>query len=210
MSDVVRSNAMMGGRRAALREVEASIVGLAGEVTLLDVGTGLGDIPAGASVMASRHGLVLRTIGLDGAESLVRRSIEREQLVDGVCGDAMALPFRARSVDIVLCSQVLHHFEEPNALRLITELDRVARHRVIVSDLRRSWLAAAGFWLASVPLRFDPITRHDGVLSVLRGFTTTELRGLVEQGTGADPCVRRWSGYRITASWTPRSGTVAA
>jgi SAM-dependent methyltransferase len=106
-------------------------------------------------------------------------------------------------MDIVLCSQLMHHFDDDGARRLIREMNRVARHAVIVSDLRRSWIAAAGFWLVSFPLRFSPVTRHDGVLSVLRGFTTAELAGLVRAETGMAPVVRRRLGFRLTARWTP-------
>jgi SAM-dependent methyltransferase len=120
-----------------------------------------------------------------------------------VCADAFRLPLRDRSVDVVTCSQLLHHFTEPDGARLLAELSRVARARVIVSDLRRSWLAAAGFWLASWPLGFHPGSRHDGVVSVLRGFTADELRAQVRAACGAAPRVRRRLGWRVTAAWTP-------
>jgi hypothetical protein len=82
-------------------------------------------------------------------------------------------------------------------------MHRVARHRVIISDLRRSWVAAAGIWTASFPLRFHPVSRHDGVLSVLRGFTVAELRALVYESCGAHALVCRRAGFRLTASWAP-------
>ncbi len=112
-------------------------------------------------------------------------------------------------MDIVVCSQVLHHFDDAGARRVIAELNRVARRAVIVSDLRRSWVAAAGFWLVSFPLRFSAVTRHDGVLSVLRGFTTRELAGMVNAETGVTPDVKRRLGFRITLRWTPRAGARA-
>ena len=170
-------------------------------ITLLDVGTGLADLPWRARELARRRGLRLYTIGLDGVPSLVRNASHR--LNAALCGDALALPLRDRSVDLVLCSQLLHHFERERALRVIFELDRVARRYVIVSDLRRSWVAAAGFWLASVALRFHRITRHDGTISVLRGFTEGELGGMVVTATGVQPAIRRRLGYRLTASWRP-------
>src|SRR5262249_6464276 len=106
-------------------------------------------------------------------------------------------------------SQLMHHFDEPGARRLIRELNRVARRAVIVSDLRRSWIAAAGFWTVSVLLGFSPITRHDGVVSVLRGFTPSELAGGVSAETGVTPVVHRRLGYRVTARWTPAPARVA-
>jgi hypothetical protein len=70
--------------------------------------------------------------------------------------------------------------------------------------LRRSLVAAAGFWLGSFPLRFHPVTRHDGVVSVMRGFTPSELASIVERATGQRPIVTRRLGFRLTTSWTPR------
>ena len=120
-----------------------------------------------------------------------------------LAADALALPFADRSVDIIVCSQLLHHFTEREIATVLRELQRVARVRVIISDLRRSWVAAAGIWLASFPLRFHPISRHDGVLSVLRGFTAAELSAHIVRATGATPSVTRRLGWRVTASWTP-------
>jgi hypothetical protein len=104
----------------------------------------------------------------------------------------------------VICSQVLDHFEDAEIPLVLAELSRVARKLVVVSDLRRSWIAAAGFWLVTWPLRFHPVTRHDGVTSVLRGFTPDDLARHVRSATGRTPEVRRHTGFRITATWTPR------
>jgi SAM-dependent methyltransferase len=169
-------------------------------MSLLDVGTGLADIPAHAHRVAHRRGVALTTYGMDLEESLVAAS--RHRVAAAVRGDALHIPFADRSIDIVICSQTLHHFPDGDARRLVRELDRVARARVIVSDLRRSWLAAVGIWVASFPLGFHPVSRHDGVLSVLRGFTPRELGDVVEAGVGCRPEVRRHLGFRITASWS--------
>jgi ubiquinone/menaquinone biosynthesis C-methylase UbiE len=169
--------------------------------TLLDVGTGLGDIPCRARKVARESGVDLTTIGLDSALELARAS--RPALGITVCADALRLPFADRSVDIVMCSQVLHHFAGTDALRLLREMNRVARVRVVVSDIRRSWLAAAGLWLVSFPLRFHAVSRHDGVVSVMRGFTAAELADTVHQAISRRPVVHRRRGFRVTTSWTP-------
>ena len=198
--DVASSNRWLGGLRAAALEIGDAVRGQPA-ATLLDVGTGLADIPAHARRAAARAGAALTVIGVDGAPTLLAAAHDR--LDAAVCANALALPFRDKSIDIVMCSQVLHHFEEADAGRLIREMDRVARRAVIVSDLRRSWLAAAGFWLVSFPLFFHRVTRHDGVVSVLRGFTGAELDRLVRNATGVRPRVRRRLGYRLTALWEP-------
>lgn len=210
LRDVALANRLFGGGRAVLVELAPVFARLAergGEATLLDVGTGLGDIPAAARALAARHGLALTTVGLDAAEALARISRARTAL--SVCGSALALPFRSRSVDVVSCSQVLHHFAGAEARQLIAELDRVARVRVVIGELRRSWAAAAGIWLASFPLRFHPVSRHDGVVSVMRGFTAAELRDHVRDAVGVTPDVGHRVIARVTASWQPAAARKA-
>ncbi|MBA3890201.1 MAG: methyltransferase domain-containing protein [Gemmatimonadaceae bacterium] len=205
ITDVTRANRLLGGMRAVLAELRLllpSLAGLQREVTLLDVGTGLGDIPAAARRLAARHGVTLRAIGLDEAASLTRASGDR--LDAGVCADARAMPFASGSIDVVTCSQVLHHFDADAAVQLVAEMDRVARCSVIVSDLRRSWLAAGGLWVVSFPMGFHPVSRADGMLSVLKGFTATELATLVRRATGARIDVAHRLGWRLTAQWAPR------
>lgn len=208
LRDVALANRLFGGTRAVLGELERVLPALpAVGATLLDVGTGLGDIPARAARMAARRGIRLTTLGLDAAEALARSS--RAVLHAAMVGDVRRLPFADGSVDVVTCSQVLHHFADADAVAVLRELDRVARVAVIVSDLRRSWLAAAGIWAASFPLGFHPVSRHDGVLSVLRGFTAAELAHHVVAATDVTPHVRHRLGWRVTARWTPGGGGAA-
>lgn len=203
VDDIARSNVLFGGTRAALAELRLLFPALAPAATLLDVGTGGGDVPRCAQRAAVRAGVSLATIGLDRDVALARRA--RSRLSHAVCGDGAALPFRDRSVDIVLCSQTLHHFRGDAATALVRELTRVARIGVVVSDLRRSWLAVGGFWTASFPLRFHPVTRHDGVISVLRGYTPDELADTVADAIGERPAVHRRPLFRLTTSWRVRA-----
>lgn len=200
--DVVRSNALLGGTRAVLAELARILSTLGARATLLDVGTGLADIPRRAGTQAERKGVVLTTIGLDEAESLL--SAVANDLDGRVRGDVRRLPFADGAIEVVTCSQLLHHFDEAEIPSVLRELDRVASGHVVVSDLRRSWLGACGFWLVSWPLRFHRVTRHDGFVSVLRGFTAEELARHVLAATGRRAEVRRHLGYRITATWRTR------
>ena len=202
LADVGRCNRMFGGTSAVLSELRSELRAAHDErrpLNVLDVGTGLGDIPKCIRLAGRKMGVDVVTYGIELSHSLARAAQEADCL--SVAANAMALPFASASVDVVTCSQVLHHFEEPEALRLLRELARVARRRVIVADIRRSWAAAAGLWLASWPLRFHPASRHDGVVSVLRGFRRDELAAIVEQATGRRPEARDRRGFRVTASW---------
>lgn len=199
--DIALANTLFGGTRALLSALGECLHRLPRRATFLDIGSGTGEATRYTRQFCAARGIALHTIALDVDPTLAASA--RQYASDGLCASALQLPLADASVDVVACAQVAHHFEGAELARLLREMTRVARHQVIVSDLRRSWLAAAGLWLASFPLGFHPVSRHDGVLSVLRGFTVSELQALVYDHCGVAPTVRRRIGFRLTASWTP-------
>ena len=201
IGDVARANALFGGVRAVLTELDSAVPSLPRSASLLDVATGVGDIPQAASKHLELQGIRLTTFGLDAAEALAQAS--KTSVTFSVCADALHLPFASNSVDVVMCSQFLHHLLPEQAATLIREMNRVARVRVIISDLRRSWIAAGGLWITSFAMRFHPISRHDGVVSVMRGFTRGELKEIISGSLGIEVAASRRTGFRITAAWTP-------
>jgi SAM-dependent methyltransferase len=201
MSDVMRANRLFGAGAAIAAELRAVAPSLPRPATLLDVGTGMGDMAERAQRIAAEHGVSLRTIGLDIDETLVCAAADRTSHV--VRGNAGQLPFADKSIDVVICSQVLHHFFDEDLPRVLRELDRVARVRVIIGDLLRSRVAGTLFWAAATALGFHPVTRHDGLVSIGRGFTTSDLQASIVAALGHGACVRTRPGWRVTATWTP-------
>lgn len=201
LANVARSNVWFGGRRAAMLALDDVLATLGPRVTLVDVGTGTADLPAAIRERGRRRAQEVVTIGIDLSPDLLRASGDR--LAGAACASAVCLPFADHSIDVVFSSQLLHHFFDDELAQLLRELHRVAKHAVVISDLRRSWIAAAGFWIGSRALAFDVITRHDGIVSVLRGFRTRELETLVVGAVGAKPAIRTRLGFRIAAVWSP-------
>jgi len=214
LRDVAEANRWFGGTAAVLGAIAPTLIAarasepdsdIIPDLSLLDIGTGAGDIPERSRRLALRHGVHLTTIGVERTASVAAVAAPR---VGAVCvADGLRLPFRDRCVDIVTCSQVLHHFADDDAAVLLREMHRVARRLAVVADLRRSWVAAAGIWVSSFALRFHPVSRHDGVLSVLRGYRRHELSRLVHTAVGTTPEVRDRLGFRVTAAWSPSSGS---
>lgn len=204
LEDIARCNRLFGGTSAVLAELRPVLAEARrrnASLTLLDVGTGAGDIPSRVRRESETCGVDVTTIGLEVSAALAAGC--RALAGDAIAADARALPFADRSVDVVTCSQVLHHFDDAGAQAVLAELHRVARVRVIVSELRRAWAAAGGVWLASWALGFHPVSRHDGVVSVFRGFRSRELARAVHAATGRHAIVRDRRGFRVTASWRP-------
>jgi hypothetical protein len=201
---IARANLLFGGAAAVRWGLREALAGVprGTTLTLLDVGTGLGDLPRMARGWATRLGVRLVPFGLDRHPAAARIAATGGLATLVGCGDA--LPLRSRSVDLVLMSQVAHHFSPRAVVRLLRECDRVARRAVIVSDLRRSRAAAFGFRLASRLLGFDEDTRRDGVTSLDRGYSVQSFGALLgEAGVRAQVASR--PGARLVAVWAPVS-----
>jgi hypothetical protein len=202
LADVARTNRLFGGTRAVIAALEPYFRAAPHQPwTLLDVGTGAGDIPLAAAQAARRHEIDLRLVGVERLSAAA--CLAREQGLATVLADGGALPFAPRSVDVVIASQVLHHFPRDTAARWIAAFDCIARRAVVLADLHRSAVAMAAWWLASFPLRLHPVTRHDGVVSLRRGYTRQEFQGLCTEA-GVRARVRYAPIARVVADWTPR------
>ena len=123
-----------------------------------------------------------------------------------VAGDALHLPFAARSFDFVFCSLFLHHFQNEAVVGLLREFAAMAKRAVLAIDLERGPVAyrflPATQWL----FRWDPVTLHDGPVSVQAAFKREELRSLAERAglESAQVRVHRpWSRLSLIAHVNP-------
>jgi predicted nicotinamide N-methyase len=205
LRNVARANRWFGGAAAVrfglrrlLRDVPRGR-----PLTLLDLGTGAGDLPRRAVVWAGRRGHLLRPLGLELSRPAA--ALARANGVPCAVACAGSPPLREKAVDLVLVSQVAHHLSHDSAVRLFRTCDALARVGVVVADLRRARLATLAFRVGASALRFDPITLADGVTSIRRGYTSGELRALLADAGVRAPVWRR-PGYRLVAVWRTDAG----
>ncbi len=193
LADLRMVNRWFGGA-ATMCDLVREIVRRTGrrDLSLLDVGGASGDIAARVTRQLEREGVRVAFVVLDRSAAHLngtRRS---------VAGDALALPFRDGSFDLVGSSLVVHHLEPGELVRFINESLRVARVAALVNDLRRSpghlALTYAGFALYR-----SRLTRHDAPASVRRAYTPGELRELLEATRAAAVEVRNHYLCRLAA-----------
>ena len=146
------------------------------ELSWLDVAGSEGYVATQAQRVLARSGISLRTVILDRAPTHLGT------VHPGVCGDALALPFRDGSFDAVGCSLFLHHLEPEQIVHFAREALRVARHAVLIHDLQRHPLHLALSYLG-FPLYRSRITRHDAPASVRRAYTVKEIGNMLAEAT---------------------------
>jgi len=220
LRDIARLNALFGGTRAVVRELVPLFRAAARDAggpkglpdgrgmrdarwTLLDVGSGSGDIARAAVAAAHRHGIALTPVGIDVNRTAAR--LARSGGLAAIVADGSRLPLGPRSVDVIVASQVLHHLPRAVAVRWIATFDRVARRAVVLADLRRSRVAMAGVWAASLCLAMSGVSRHDAVLSLKRGYTREEFCDMLRDAD-VHAVARYRPGARIVAAWSPGAG----
>jgi 2-polyprenyl-3-methyl-5-hydroxy-6-metoxy-1,4-benzoquinol methylase len=176
------------------------------QLRVLDVGTGAGDIPLALYQWSQRQGVRLTLVAIDNHPDIVHAThgVVSLQPVDLIQADGLFLPFRPQTFDVVICSTMLHHLEWPQATALLQAMATVARHGMIVNDLRRSWFHYGSAWLLLAVISRNRLTRHDGPLSVLRAYCVDEVRQMASmaglQGARVSPVL----GYRWLLVYTPK------
>ncbi|MEI6862145.1 MAG: hypothetical protein WCL04_07820 [Verrucomicrobiota bacterium] len=168
-------NAVLGGTRW-LRHTLPSRV-RPGE-RVLEIGAGTGEL--GMS-------LALAGVMVDGLDRAPRPggtawpATARWHQTDALAFDGWG------SYDVVIGNLIFHHFDAAALRALGEKLSAHARMIVVAEPARRrifQWLFAALCGL----VRADPVSRHDGRVSIQAGFLGDELPALL----GLDPVVWRW------------------
>jgi len=193
-----RVNRQLGNLRAMRREVRRFLDEDRpgpGPVSVLDVGSGSGDIPLALRGLPEARGYRTIVIALDHDPTAI--ALAGRLPVGAVRGDALRLPFADGAVDLVTAVKFAHHFAGDPLARLLAEMARVAGRRVVVLDIRRHWLAYWGFVAWSRAFTANRFVRHDGPLSVLRGFTARELAELAAPLAAFDWQVRPYPGFQL-------------
>ena len=195
IADLRMFNRRFGGVRTMSRML-ATVAAARGlkELSWLDAGGASGDMVAEVRKLLSGSGISLRPVILDRAPSHLSDTCA------SVCGDALALPFRDASFDVVGSSLFAHHLEPEELLRFAGEGLRVARHAFLIQDLVRHPLHFA-LAVAGRPIYRSRLTRHDAPVSVRRAYTVGEIRGILQPAGAAK--------IEIKTSFLFRMGVIA-
>jgi SAM-dependent methyltransferase len=161
---------------------------------VLEIGCGGGDILRRLVAAARRPGRPLVAVGLDRNPRVLACAAEWSRDYPEIrllCADALDLPLRPGSFDLVLLPTFLHHLPPDRAPALLREAARLSRGLVVVADLAPSPLARLGWPLLAALLRLHPVSRHDGLLSLRHAPAPADLAACARAAG-----LRDWSLHR--------------
>jgi ubiquinone/menaquinone biosynthesis C-methylase UbiE len=173
LRDLCRINRWFGGVATTRRLIEhvSSVTG-SKYFSVLEVAAGFGEVSKTAGRQLEHKGITLDVTDLDRAHT---------HLLPGnraVVADALSIPFRDRSFDLVSCSLFAHHLEPAELARFAHEALRVSRCAVLINDLIRHPLHVALVY-AGFPLMRSYVSRFDGLASVRRAYVPDEMRQIL-------------------------------
>jgi len=168
--------------------------------SVLDVGAGSGEMLRSIARFATKQNKTARLCGLELNARSARAIIEESKNyseIEAVRGDAFDLPFGDDAFDYAICSLFTHHFTDGNLLKILAEMNRVARRRIFVIDLYRHAAAYFFYKIFCAAFRISPLVREDGSLSILRSFTPDELETLGRKANLKAVSVKRCFPFRL-------------
>lgn len=104
--------------------------------SILDVGCGRGQPMK--IMQLNKHGFYV--VGVDIFRPYLIEAKRNKTHNEYVLCDVRKLPFKQKSFDTVLCMEVIKHLEKEEAMKLIEEMEKIARKKVIITT-------PVGFWV---------------------------------------------------------------
>ncbi|MGH7928107.1 MAG: methyltransferase domain-containing protein [Candidatus Binatia bacterium] len=190
------SRVLLYGLKRLIREEKLT------SFSLLDVGTGSGDIPAAIARWGRQQSFNTRIVALEAqavTASVAAGHTKRFPEISVVQCDAGAPPFHHASFDIVTASQFLHHFTEANIIALLQRWAALARRAIVISDLIRHPVAYYGIQVLTRLCTRNVMTIRDAPLSVHRALTVGEWRNLFIHAAVGRVEIRSIAPFRMSA-----------
>jgi SAM-dependent methyltransferase len=204
LHDLAQVNTLTMARRPTLAFLERAI-GSRKSFALLDVGFGDGDMLRAIARWAGRRGIAARLVGVD----LNPRSVAAAQ---AATAPGSGIEYRAGDYadlagegwDCVVSSLVAHHMTRAQLVAFLRFMEHESARGWLVNDLNRHGFAYAGWPLLAGLMRWHPIVRHDGRLSIARSYRPAEWAPILGEAGIEGARVYRQFPFRLCVENLPQ------
>lgn len=186
LDKIAKINQLLGGNQLTLQGVEKLLDGITKEqtITIIDVGCGNGDMLRMLADYALKYDWDFKLIGIDANAFTInyaRKLSIHYPNINYRCEDIFNEAFSKLEYDIALCTLTLHHFKNNEIINLASIFNTNSRRGVVINDLHRSIISYRLFQAMCFVTRLNGMSKKDGLTSILRGFTRSELLDFSKQ-----------------------------
>lgn len=185
LADLAVLNQLTLTHRATLRWLHGATQNLprGSRFSVLDVAYGQGDLLRLIAKWAQKRGFVADLSGIDlnpRSALAARAATPAAASIAYHTGDVFSFSPLPKP-DYIVTSQFTHHLGDAQIIQFLGWLETHAARGWHIVDLHRHGFAYRTYpWLARL-MRWHPIVRHDGQVSIARGFTRAEWAHLLNQ-----------------------------
>ncbi len=164
------------------------------QFSILDIGSGSGDVNRVLLRWADRNQIDLKIILADITEEAceeARMLYQHEGRIQVIRRDLFQLP--ECCADVITATQFVHHFSSEELPKVIRCMLNASRFGIVINDIHRHWISWLAVWLVTRLVSRNRYIRNDGPLSVAKGFRSAEWKYLK----------KTWTAFNLTYSWRP-------
>ncbi|WP_297295912.1 methyltransferase domain-containing protein [uncultured Methylovirgula sp.] len=171
-------------------------------VSVVDVGSGSGDMLRRLDRWSRAHACKLDLVGVDlnpwsaVTARQMTNSRERIRFVTANIFDYQP----EMPIDIVISSLFTHHLDDAALIAFVRWMEANARIGWFINDLYRHPVAYHLFRHASRTLGFHHFVQHDGPISIARAFSPSDWRALLQTAEIPDADIKSYVPFRLCVS----------
>jgi 2-polyprenyl-3-methyl-5-hydroxy-6-metoxy-1,4-benzoquinol methylase len=197
LHDLAAVNTLTMARRPTLKFLRSALKSRT-SFRLLDVGFGEGDMLRAIARWAGHRGIAADLVGIDlnvNSAAAGRAATPPEMPIVYHAGDYEQLA--GERFDFIISSLVAHHMTHEQLVEFLQFMDREANLGWFINDLHRHKFAWLGFPVLAALMRWHPIVRHDGQLSIARSYRPDEWPAILSEADVHNARVRRIFPFRL-------------
>lgn|SRR5690554_2310392 len=180
LKDLKVVNKWLGGNNITIEGIQQLLKTLPKNkpIVILDVGCGDGEMLRICSDFAQKHNFTFICIGIDFNHNILALAEEKSRMYSNISFQNVDIFLGEKLVpncDIALCTLFLHHFSNKEIERFLNVLITKSRLGIVVNDLHRNKWAFNLFKIVSTLFLKTNTAKHDGLVSIARGFKKQEL-----------------------------------
>lgn len=193
-------NRTLGGHTITLQGIKQLVHLKDKQYHIADLGCGSGDTLKHIARWARTNGYKVKLTGIDineDAIAFLNHHCREYSEITGIISDYRLFLQTSENIDIIHCSLFCHHLTDAELTELISLLKSKVKVGFIINDLQRTWLAWFAVRIFTTVMNGSKLARHDGPVSVLRGFTKDELNALLNGENAVNYSISRKWAFRL-------------
>jgi SAM-dependent methyltransferase len=196
LADIKKVNRWLGGHGVSIQGLKPFLRPNGGApVHILDMGCGNGDFLRYLGDYCRQKDLPVALSGWDRNPKSLEWGHQQDESgeIRFECRDILSFPPLPEGEVVIVCNLFLHHFTDAQILEIFKNWQDLGCRAIVVNDLNRNPLAYYLFHLFGFIFRLSRMARHDGLVSILRGFTRKDLKSFNRE-LGIEGSIRwRWA-----------------